>query len=305
MIFAALLAVLVAGLVVGRHLRVTHVRVPMGIATPLRIAVLGDFHVAVGGYGAGIARKAVREAMRQRPDAIILVGDFVSGKPGIRHIRAVFKGIHAPLGVYAVQGNHEHWTDANAVRRELEADGVRLLVNENVALRKGKTQLALVAIDDTWTGRVDWEAAYRDVPPAVGAGALEPSGAQRRAKVPILLASHNPDAALDPEAQRAALIVSGHTHGGLVGPARPLLRWINRLTGHGLPPGTSYGRAHLSGLFREPWGWVYVTTGVTPGFAPPRWFMRPEVVVLELADAKPARRPSRAGQAEAPQSPQS
>jgi hypothetical protein len=169
--------------------------------------------------------------------------------------------------VYAVQGNHEHWTDAKAVRRELEADGIRMLVNENVRLRKGKTQLALVAIDDLWAGRADWSAAYRGLPE----------------HTPVVLVSHNPDAALHGEGQRAALIVSGHTHGGLVGPARPLLRWINRVTGHGLPPGTSYGRSHLSGLFREPWGWVYVTSGVTPGFDPPRWFMRPEVAVLELA----------------------
>jgi hypothetical protein len=266
-VVAILPAVLIAGIAVGRQLRVTHVRVPMGIPTPLRIAVLGDFHVAVGGYGAGIARKAVREAMRQRPDAVILVGDFVSGKPGIRHIRAVFKGIHAPLGVYAVQGNHEHWTDASAVRRELEADGIRMLVNENVVLRKGKTQLALVAIDDLWVGKVDWSAAFRNLPE----------------HTLIVLVSHNPDAALHREGQRAALIVSGHTHGGTVGPLRPVLTAIGRLTGHGLPQGTSYGRSHLSGLFREPWGWVYVSSGVAAGPVLPRWFMRPEVAVLELS----------------------
>jgi len=266
-IFAALLAVLIAGIVVGRQLRVTHVRVPIGIPTPLRIAVLGDFHLAVGGYGAGIARKAAREAMRQKPDAIILVGDFVSGKPGIRHIRAVFKGIHAPLGVYAIQGNHEHWTDAKKVRGELEALGIRVLVNDSVMLQKGETLLALVAIDDLWAGKVDWQAAYRNVP----------------SNVQVLLASHNPDAALDPEGQRAALIVAGHTHGGMVGPFGPLLRGINRLTGHGFPPGTRYGRSHLAGLFREPWGWVYVTSGVTPGTVLQRWFTRPEVVVLELS----------------------
>jgi predicted MPP superfamily phosphohydrolase len=266
-VFTALLAFVIAGLVVGRRLRVSFVRVPIGIPTPLRIAVLGDFHIAMGGFGKGLAREAVQEAMRQRPDAIILLGDYVSGKPGIRHIRAVFEEMQAPLGVYAVQGNHEHWTDARTVRRELEALGIRVLVNEDAMLRKGDTRLALVAIDDLWAGKVDWQAAYRNVPK----------------NVPIVLVSHNPDAALDPRGQRAALIISGHTHGGMVGPFRPVLRGINRLTGHGLPPGTRYGRSHLSGLFREPWGWVYVTSGVTPGFDPPRWFLHPEVVVLELS----------------------
>ena len=262
-----LLAVVIAGVVVGRKLRVNYVRVPIGIPTPLRIVVLGDFHMAVAGIGRGMAEKAVQEAMRQRPDVIILLGDYVSGRPGISNIHSVFKGMHAPLGVYAVLGNHEHWTDAKVVREELEAIGIRVLVNEDVVLSKGDTRLALVAIDDLWAGKVDWQAAYRNVPK----------------NVPILLASHNPDAALDPQGRRAALIVSGHTHGGMVGPFRPILQGIGRLTGHGLPPGTSYGRSHLSGLFKEPWGWIYVTSGVTPGPVLPRWFLHPEVVVLELS----------------------
>jgi hypothetical protein len=266
-VFIILLPFLVAGFVVGRQLRVNHVPVPIGIPTPLRIAVLGDFHMSAAGIGKGMAIEAVQQAMRQRPDAIILLGDYVSGRAGIPNVPTVFKGMHAPLGVYAVLGNHEHWTDAKAVRRALESIGIRVLVNDNVVLRKGKTRLALVGIDDLWAGKVDWQAAFRDVP----------------GNLPMVLVSHNPDAALYPHGRRAALIVSGHTHGGLIGPLRPVWRVINRLTGHGFPPGTHYGRSHLSGLFREPWGWVYVTSGVTPGFSPPRWFTRPEVVVLELS----------------------
>jgi uncharacterized protein len=142
-----------------------------------------------------------------------------------------------------------------------------VLVNESVVLRAGSARWALVAIDDLWTGAVDWEAAFRGVP----AGA------------PVILVSHNPDAALNGYGQRARLIVAGHTHGGMIGPLRPALRVVGLATGHGLPPGTRYGRTHLAGLFREPWGWVYVTAGVTHGIFPPRWFMRPEVAILDLA----------------------
>ena len=266
-VVVVLLAVLVAGLVVGRTLRVNRVHVPMGIPTPLAIAVVGDFHMSVAGAGRGMAEKAVAEAMRQSPDAIILLGDYVSGTAGIPHIATVFDGMHAPLGVYAILGNHEHWTDADRVREELEAVGIRVLVNEAVVLRKGDTELALVGIDDLWAGRVDWDAAFEGVPEGV----------------PVLLASHNPDAALSAAGQRARLIVSGHTHGGQVGPLRPVVRAVDRLTGHGFPPGTRYGRSHLAGLFSEPWGWVYVTSGVTPGPVLQRWFVRPEVAILELS----------------------
>jgi hypothetical protein len=265
-IIILLLVFLISGFVIGRRLRVNYVRIPIGLPAPLKIAVLGDFHMSAAGIGVGMAKEAVQEAMRQKPDAIILLGDYVSGRVGIKNVRPVFKGLHAPLGVYAVMGNHEYWTDAGKVRKELEADGIRVLVNENVLLHKGKTQLALVGIDDLWSGQVDWPAAFKNVPK----------------NTPILLASHNPDAALDPQGRRAALIVSGHTHGGQIAFLQPVIGTINRITGHGVPPATVYGRSHLYGLFKESWGWVYVTTGVSPGFAPPRWYLHPEVAVIEL-----------------------
>jgi len=278
-----LVAVVIAGLVVGRQLRVNRVPVAIGIPTPLRIAVLGDFHMSAAGIGEGMAKRAVDAARGEQPDAIILLGDYVSGRAGIPKIRTVFKGMQAPLGVYAVLGNHEHWADAEAARRELEALGIRVLVNEAVVLRKGETRLALVGIDDLWAGKVDWQAAFAGVPEARSVESAGPASTAKGGSIPVLLASHNPDAALAAEGQRAALIVSGHTHGGQVGPLRPILRWINGLTGRGFPPGTRYGRSHLSGLFREPWGYVYVTSGVTPGPVLQRWFTRPEVAMLELS----------------------
>jgi hypothetical protein len=266
-VLAGLAAIVVTGLAIGRHLRVNRRRVLIGVPTPVKVAVLGDFHVAMGGWGETMAQEAVQEAMRRQPDLVILVGDFVSGRRGLRRLHTALAGLHAPLGVYAVQGNHEHWTDPEAVRRELEALGIRLLVNEHVVVRQGDTRLALVGLDDLWAGKADWEAAFHGVPEGV----------------PVVLISHNPDAALDPRGQRAALLLSGHTHGGLIGPARPLLRALDRYTGRGWPPGTRYGRSHLSGLFREGGSWVYITGGVTPGFSPPRWFLRPEIGVLEVS----------------------
>jgi hypothetical protein len=203
--------------------------------------------------------------MAQRPDAIVLVGDFVSGRAGIPEIPSVVAALHAPLGVYAVLGNHDHWADAPAVEAALESAGVRVLVNDSVVVRKGKARLALVGIDDLWAGSVDWDAAWRDVPK----------------RTPVVLLSHNPDAATYEQGQRAALIIAGHTHAGKFRLPRFVHRALIRLTGRGLIPATAYGSAHPYGLMREQWGWVYITSGVTCG-APPRWYTRPEVAVLEL-----------------------
>jgi predicted MPP superfamily phosphohydrolase len=81
---------------------------------------------------------------------------------------------------------------------------------------------------------------------------------------------------------RAALTVSGHTHGGQVWIPTIVRRGMHRLAGTGWPPGSSYGRAHPYGLMRERSGWVYVTSGVVRRFTVPRWFTQAEVAVLEL-----------------------
>jgi predicted MPP superfamily phosphohydrolase len=55
------------------------------------------------------------------------------------------KKLKAPLGVYAVMGNHDHWTDAGLVRKELTKLPLRLLDNEGVDLDHG---LAVAGVDD-------------------------------------------------------------------------------------------------------------------------------------------------------------
>jgi len=267
---ALVLAAVAAGFVTGSWFRVRRLAVAVGLPAPVRLAVMSDLHLGARGRGAGMARRAVREAMAQRPDAIVLVGDFVSGQAGIPEIPSVVAALHAPLGVYAVLGNHDHWADAPAVEAALESAGVRVLVNDSVVVRKGKARLALVGIDDLWAGSVDWDAAWRDVPK----------------RTPVVLLSHNPEAAaqvgqVSNLPHRAALIVSGHTHAGKFRLPRFVHRALIRLTGRGLIPATAYGSAHPYGLMREKWGWVYITSGVTCG-APPRWYTRPEVALVEL-----------------------
>jgi len=100
--------------------------------------------------------------------------------------------------------------------------------------------------------------------------------------VPAVLLSHNPDAAIRSEGQRARLILCGHTHAGKIRLPVALHRLLAREVRGGLIPHSEYGRTHIYGLFHERWGWVYVTSGAGAGFAPPRWWTRPEVAMVEL-----------------------
>ncbi|UCH36341.1 MAG: metallophosphoesterase family protein [Armatimonadota bacterium] len=258
--------VFLVGFAYGFRFRVRTVRVPAGLPTPVRLVVMSDLHLGALGIGEGTAMRAVAEARRLRPDAIVMVGDLVSSRRAIPDLPAILGGLQASLGVYAVLGNHDHWADAQGVRAALESAGIKVLVNDSATVRKGKTRLAFVGIDDLWAGAVNWDAAWRSVP----------------ADVPAVLLSHNPEAAVHPEGQRATLIVSGHTHAGKIRLPRFVLPALERLTGVTPIPATTYGVRHPYGLVREPWGWVYVTSGVAAGASPPRWFTRPEVAVLDL-----------------------
>ena len=88
----------------------------------IRIALLGDFHVGSPFNDLVKLREIVGVTNRQRPDLVLLAGDYVIQgvlggtliDPG--KIASVLGGLQSPAGVYAVLGNHDYWLDAEAVR---------------------------------------------------------------------------------------------------------------------------------------------------------------------------------------------
>ncbi len=287
-----LLLVLVLGLISTQRVEVTHLQIPLNLASPIRLAVLSDIHIGHKGHGVSKARKFVQYAMAQHTDAILLLGDFVTNRQAIPFLKSALQGVKAPLGVFAVLGNHDHWAGVDEVSEALRSLGVKVLVNESTILRKGETAVALVGVDDLWVGSPNWEKAFSNVPEGV----------------PIVLLSHNPDAALfwmpvseqgkfltkhaavsKADLQRygkslrrypVKLILSGHTHGGHVW--LPLNRLFSYLTGVRLILKTEFGWRHPYGLLDIGTTWVYVTKGVTAGNRMPRWFNAPEVAIIEI-----------------------
>lgn len=290
--FVASFIVLLIGLFVGSRLVVSIVTVPIGMTSSFRFAVVSDIHIGPNGRGMDKARKVVQKMMARQPDAILLLGDFVSRRRAIPYVEPALKGISAPLGVYAVLGNHDCWADANQIASSLRRVGVRVLINESVILRKGKSAVAIVGIDDLWVGKPNWQKAFSGVPKGV----------------PIVLLSHNPDAAifwLPTHEQRKMLtkhasisqehinrygsflrqkpvnlILSGHTHGGHVW--LPLNRIFARLIRRRGIPATEYGWRYPYGLRDIGTTWVYITKGVTAGNIMPRWFNASEVAIVEI-----------------------
>jgi len=171
------------------------------------IAAVSDIHLGAQRRSAWMAAR-VAQINALKPAAVLLVGDLVEDDPiGEPQLAGVLRGFTAPLGVWAVTGNHEFYGDAETTVSEFAAGGVRWLRDRQVELAPG---LVLAGIEDIGAtmrhgGRLT-DGLARILPEASG-------------KATILM-SHIPATAIVDEASRrgVGLMLSGHTHGGQIWP---------------------------------------------------------------------------------------
>lgn len=232
-----------------------------GLAAPLRVVFLADVHAGSQPNDAARIDGIVADTLALAPDVILLGGDYVNMSPLWEHpgpeaICARLAPLRAPLGVYGALGNHDHEHGAAPIRAALEAVGVRVLVNEALALAHGDGFVGLVALDDERGGRPDWDAAAADL----------------RAGLPAIVLAHDP-ASFARVPAGPHLVLAGHTHAGqIVLPGiGPLLR-------------ASDGAARwMHGLVEEEGRRMIVSAGLGCSGPPVRFRAHPEIVVIELA----------------------
>ena len=252
----------------ARHLEVTSLEIPVpGLGERLRglrVAHLSDLHIGNGTEGSRLTA-IVEKTNALAPDLVVITGDLFDHDP--RHLAAGAQrlaGLRAPLGVYAVLGNHDLMTGKEQVADALarHAPTLRLLRDEYVRL-PADAPLYLSGIEDP--GR-DWTEHGHGLATIAKLAAATPSDG------PTLLLVHRPDAFVQAAAVGFRLVLAGHFHGGQL--ALPVAdgRWnAARFL-------TPYHR----GLYRLGEATLYVSRGL--GFAGPRvrFGSRPEIAVLEL-----------------------
>jgi uncharacterized protein len=192
-----------------------------------------------------------------KPDLILLGGDFAS--LNARHtarLRDSLGSLSAPLGVFAVLGNHDHWAGAAAVAAVLEQAGVTLLTNRSHRLPPPYEGTLLVGLDDHLSGNPDSSAVEWD-----------------EASATVLLI-HQPSGILDADGHRFDLALAGHTHGGQI-----------QLPGGYAPvvPEGALSRLYLAGRYRlDHGGQLLVSVGLENSGLPIRLGPVPEIIVCDL-----------------------
>ncbi|HET7871201.1 MAG TPA: metallophosphoesterase [Terriglobales bacterium] len=149
--------------------------------------------------------KLVARVQQLRPDIIVLVGDVVDGNVGrVEPLREVLATFKAPLGVWAVTGNHEYYAGADRSVQLFQAAGFHVLRDASQEAAPG---LIIAGVDDL-TARQQFGSTDHPLQKALRG---RPSGA-------TILLSHSPLQAKEAAGSGVGLMLSGHTHNGQLWP---------------------------------------------------------------------------------------
>ena len=270
-------AVVVSGALVGyigsRRLRVVTLQarfpdLPAGLEG-LRIAQVSDLHVGPHTPSRHL-RGIVRAVADARPDLIAITGDQVDDYArDVESFARAFEAFAAPLGVYAIAGNHDVYAGWPQVRAGLQGMGVTVLVNEAHPLERGGDRFWIAGTGDPAGIGRPWNAGG-DAAPDIGRTLSRvPPGA-----FTIALA-HNPALWPDLAERGVRLTLSGHTHYGQI--SIPRLGWSL----------ASMFLDHAMGAYRQGQSLLYINPGTNYWGLPLRIGALPEVTIVTLRRSRP------------------
>lgn len=238
-------------------------------ADGLTVAVFSDTHFGEF-YTVEDFEEVLKSIETARPDMVLFLGDLIDHydryilSEDTREISRALAKINAPLGKYAVFGNHDYEGGAEyAYENIMTAGGFTVLKNQSIQV--GDSALQLVAIDELLVG-------YGD--PAASAQADSHSF--------TILMCHEPDIIDEIMGEPFQLMLAGHTHGGQIStpfssvnqaflPAKGKKYVKGSYTFQSLEDDGSSRRTDL-----------YVTTGIGMTQLPLRFACRPEVLIVTL-----------------------
>ena len=222
----------------------------------LRIALITDIHHSTLVPAEDVSQ-AVELANAQKPDLIILGGDYITLRDPVfmEPVAELLEPLRAPLGVFAVLGNHDDERDMPAAltRRRI------------TVLKDQRTRLDLRGEGLELAGIRFWSDTVRTIEPVV-----------RGAAGPVLLLAHDPRRLTEAAALDLPAVLSGHTHGGQI-----VVPGLGALAARKFP--ITYGNGRKGDTE------IFVSRGVGTVYVPVRINCPPEVAMVTLEAVSRAR----------------
>ena len=242
------------GLAYSRHqLQVLRATIPVSGLPPslngLRVGLITDLHHSEMVPAEDVIR-AASMIMKEQPDLIVLGGDYVTwgDRSYVVPCAEALRGLHAPLGVYGVVGNHDDDRDMPAA---LISHGYDMLRDARTTLVTRGEKIELI-------GLRYWSQRPRDLARLV-----------RGTQGTVILLAHDPRRLKEAAAFNIPLVLSGHTHGGQV-----VLPGVGAIAARKFPVVAGTGRRENTSIF--------VSRGVGTVYVPYRLNCPPDVSVITL-----------------------
>jgi len=236
----------------------------------LSVTVIADLHAGGPDMTLTHIRRVVDAANLLQSDLVVLLGDYTATYGlAIRRVpfaawAAELARLAAPLGTWAILGNHDWWNDIAQIRSALAEARIPVLENDAVRLGAEGRRFWLAGIGDQLAHRLG-RGRFR------GVDDLPRTLAQVATDDPVLLLAHEPDIFTRVPA-RIALTLAGHTHGGQI---RLPLIWPTFVP-------SRYGARFAYGHVVEEARHMIVSGGLGTSVIPARLGVPPEIVQVEL-----------------------
>ena len=237
----------------------------------LTITVIADLHAGGPDMPLPNVQRIVETANALKSDVIVMLGDYIARyRFAVERIpdpvwAAELARLQAPLGVWAILGNHDWWYDLAGVRNALAEVRIPLLENQAVLLGPEGERVWVAGIGDQIAYRIG-HGRFRGVDDLPG------TLAQVTTDDPVILLAHEPD--IFPRLpSRVALTFAGHTHGGQI---RVPLIWPAFVP-------SRYGKRYAYGHVIERERHLIVSGGLGTSIIPARLGVPPEIVHVTLS----------------------
>ena len=225
----------------------------------VKLLLLSDTHVQGPDMPPSRLDRIVAQVNALQPDIIVAAGDFISDKViGTRRYSmaeaiAPLGALHAPLGVFAVLGNHDHWRNAAKARAALADAHIKVLDND--AVEAGP--IALGGVDDRYNNSSKLAKAVAKMRVLPGARVFVAHGPDEFTRLPADI----------------PLMLAGHTHCGQI-----VLPFFGPIVS-----GSDYGNRYACGIIRENGRILIVSAGLGTSHVPLRFGAHPDMWLIQLA----------------------